>query len=191
LTDRGRLDDAIELYRRAVAIRPSLVQAQYNFGLALLQKNQIAEALRHFRLAVQFGPKFVPARDKLGAIYEAQHHDDKAAVEYRQALAADAKDLRALRSLAWIRATSPDPLLRNGDEAVALARRANEISGGKLPEVLDVLAAAYAEVGRFDDAASTLKRAVELAEQQRKEPLTEALRGRLACYRQGLPFRHQ
>ena len=119
-----------------------------------------------------------------------QHHDDEAAAEYQKAVAADPKDLRALKRLAWLRATSPAALLRDGDQAVALAQRANALSGGKLPEVLEVLAAAYAEVGRFDDALSTAKQAVELAQRKKNEPLADALRAQLSRYREGLAFRH-
>ena len=39
--------------------------------------------------------------------------------------------------------------LRNGDEAVELAQRANRRCDGKRPDVLDTLAASYAELGQF------------------------------------------
>jgi Flp pilus assembly protein TadD len=43
--------------------------------------------------------------------------------------------------------------MRNGTEALALAVRAMELSGGKDAVILDTLAAAYAESGRFANAA--------------------------------------
>ena len=51
-------------------------------------------------------------------------------------------------------ATNPNASVRNGIEAMALAERALQLSGGSEPAVLDALAAAYAEAGRFAEAAA-------------------------------------
>ncbi|MCL5744459.1 MAG: hypothetical protein M1541_11130, partial [Acidobacteria bacterium] len=62
-------------------------------------------------------------------------------------------------------------------------------SSGREPEVLATLAAAYAEAGRFSEAVETSRRAMALATQQRREPLSEELKARLALYQKGAPFR--
>ena len=49
-------------------------------------------------------------------------------------------------------ATDPDPSVRNGSEAVRLAERAVQLTGAREPTLLDTLAAAYAEAGRFQEA---------------------------------------
>ena len=43
----------------------------------------------------------------------------------------------------------------NGPDAVRFAEEACRLTEQKFPGVLDALAAAYAEVGRFDDAVRT------------------------------------
>ena len=90
--------------------------------------------------------------------------------------------------LAWLRATCPVPPLRNGDLAIEHATLANRLCEGKQPEVLDVLAAAYAEAGRFPEAAATASKAMELATHQHNQPLANVLRTRIALYEAGRPY---
>ena len=58
------------------------------------------------------------------------------------------------------------------------------------PAVLDTLAAAYAEAGRFSEAVATVSKALELLTPQR-EALAKDLRGRLELYEAGKPYREQ
>jgi cytochrome c-type biogenesis protein CcmH/NrfG len=61
-------------------------------------------------------------------------------------------------NLAWILATASDPSLRAPAEALELAQRAARSNAE--PSVLDTLAAAYAALGRYGEAASTQSRAL-------------------------------
>ena len=71
-------------------------------------------------------------------------------------------DPDALRRLAWIRATSRYPELRDGSKAVAFAEQAVALNGGKNPGLISILAAAYAEAGDFAKAISLQKQALAL-----------------------------
>ena len=62
--------------------------------------------------------------------------------------------------LAWLLATHPDTVIRNGAEAVELAERVCASSAA--PAHLATLAAAYAEAGRFDEAVATIQKAIRL-----------------------------
>jgi tetratricopeptide (TPR) repeat protein len=79
--------------------------------------------------------------------------------------------------------------LRNGAEAIQLAERANQFTGGTRPDVLDALAEAYAEAGLFPEALQTARQALELAARQRNRALADAVRARLALYEAGQPYR--
>jgi hypothetical protein len=86
-------------------------------------------------------------------------------------------------SLAWLLATCPEASLRNGNRAVELARQAEGLAGGgESPQLLDTLAAAYAEAGRFGEAVATAKRALNLPATQNNQPLAEAIQTRLKLY---------
>ena len=62
----------------------------------------------------------------------------------------------------WLLATSRDPALRDGARAAALAERAVQLSSGQEPVAYETAAAAYAELGRRDDAVAAMDRAIAL-----------------------------
>ena len=55
--------------------------------------------------------------------------------------------------------------------------------------MLDSLAAAYAEAGRFAEAATAAQQAAQLAARNGNQPLAEEIHRRLESYRAGRPFR--
>jgi membrane associated rhomboid family serine protease len=69
--------------------------------------------------------------------------------------------LPAMNGLAWVLATDRDDSFRDGVEAVKWAEKLCKEDGGKSAAYLDTLAAAYAEEGRWEDAASTQRKAVD------------------------------
>ena len=79
--------------------------------------------------------------------------------------------------------------MRNGAEAVGLAEELCRRTERKQPDALDVLAAAYAETDRFDDAVRTAQEAQHLAVSLQQPELAAALGARLALYQAHQPFR--
>jgi hypothetical protein len=96
----------------------------------------------------------------------------------------------AQSNLAWLLATSSDASLRNGSEAVLLAEQADSESSRSenRPIVLRILAAAYAESGRFAEAKKIAQQALQEAEIQGNSALSKALRDEIALYELGLPY---
>jgi hypothetical protein len=86
-------------------------------------------------------------------------------------------------------ATSEDPSVRDGAEALLLAERLCEVSGCAQASELDALAAAYAETGRFDLAAATAERARRSASEAGAAELADAIGLRTELYRRGEPYR--
>jgi tetratricopeptide (TPR) repeat protein len=79
--------------------------------------------------------------------------------------------------------------LRDGNKAIRLAKNACEKTNCLMPELLDVLAAAYAETGQFDQALETAQRAYQLAQAQNKTELLSNYQSRIELYRLKKPFR--
>ncbi len=95
----------------------------------------------------------------------------------------------AVTNLAWLLATHPDSERRNGAEAVEYAELALVVGPHETPTLVDVLAAAYAEAGRFAEAATTAREAIGLAAAAGQTELAEEIRGRLRLYQSGKPYR--
>jgi Flp pilus assembly protein TadD len=73
--------------------------------------------------------------------------------------------------------------------AVKLAEQANQLTGGANPTLLHILAAAYAQTGRFSEARATAGRSLQLATAEDNSALVEALRTEIGLYERGLPYR--
>jgi tetratricopeptide (TPR) repeat protein len=138
---------------------------------------------------LEIKPDFPKADNNLGVVLAGKGLAEEAAAHWRMAIKEDPQYVKAYDNLAWMLATHPTASVRNGAEAVGLALRANQLSGGGNPALLRTLAAAYAESGRFTEAAETARRAMPLAAAQTNTVLMDALRGQIKLYEAGLPFR--
>jgi tetratricopeptide (TPR) repeat protein len=190
LAGAGRLDEAVAQYRQILESQPDYAAAHTGLGAALAGLGQFDESLAHYRKVLELKPNNVTAYHDLGAFLADRGQFEEALAYYQQALKIQPADAVAHCKLAWLRATCPRASLRNGAEAVEHALQANRLCKGTQPEVLDALAAAYAETGWFPEALATARRAVELATRQKNPAFADALRTRIALYEAGRPF-HQ
>ena len=106
----------------------------------------------------------------------------------REALELEPESAEAANILAWLLATSPDGKLRNAKEAVERAEKANELTHHGDSAMIDTLAAAYAEAGRFDDARKWIAEAIKLAQAANRPAEVEAYQTRQKLYEAGKPF---
>ena len=183
-------DGAIARYKTCLAAIPDREEAQYNLAGALLRTGRTDEAIVEYQKVLQMHPESADSHANLGIAWLTKGRVRDAMAEYTKALQISPENLAALSNLAWLLATSPDPTLRNGSEAVRLAERADSASSrsDKHPTVLRILAAAYAEAGQFSEAKETAQHALEAANIQGNTTLAEALQGEIALYDLGLPY---
>ena len=190
LAGRGEVDEAIQHYRQALEIKPYDAEPQYNLGNALAGLRRIDEAVTHYRKALEINPRHAGTHNNLGIVLAGRGEVDEAIQHYRQALEINPHYAEAHKNLAWLLATCPAAALRNGAEAIEHAQRANRLSGGRRPDVLHTLAAAYAEAGQFPEALAAVCKGMELATQQNNRALADALHTGIALYEAGKPY-HQ
>ena len=188
LLQKGNVDEAIAQYQIALQIDPRSEEACYNFGNALLRQGKVDEAIAQYQKALQIKPDFAEAHFNLGAALFHQGKEDEAIAQYQRALQIKPDKPEVQNNLAWVLATSPHASLRDGNQAVALAQRANQLTGDGNPIMLDTLAAAYAEAGRFPEAVATAQRALHLAEARSDMALAESLQSQLKLFQAGRPF---
>jgi Tfp pilus assembly protein PilF/mono/diheme cytochrome c family protein len=183
-----RLDEAQSHFRRALAIDPSYAEAHNNLGKLLAYEGRTTEAAEHLRQALSIRDAYPEAHYNLAQVLAAQGRGLEAVGQYTAALAQFPDWLPALSELAWIRATHPDSRVRDARQAVSLAERARARADGKDPTALDVLAAAYAAAGRFDDAVAIARSALDLLGGRGAESGRSELSDRYALYQQRQPY---
>jgi tetratricopeptide (TPR) repeat protein len=167
---------------------PLTIKTRSRLGTALARQDNYAEAETEYRAALTAmekvrGPEnadMLALHGRLASVLIAEGRTNEAELEFRtelkgmeQALIPDpgatnkeaappARTAEALNEIAWLLAACPAPPIRNGPRAVLLAEEAVGTSNRKNPEILDTLAAAYAEAGQFAKAVSTEQEAIAL-----------------------------
>jgi tetratricopeptide (TPR) repeat protein len=145
------------------------------------------DAVRLFEHALRVTGNNALAQGALGEALYFRGEVDRALGHFQEAIRLDPPN--GLAGLAWVMATTSNPQFRDGAKAVRLAKLANQITNYKQPEMLDTLAAAYAEAGNFSEAISTAQWAVELARAGGRTDLAREIEPRVALYRQGQAYR--
>jgi tetratricopeptide (TPR) repeat protein len=186
---KGQLDDAISRLQAAIDLRPENGPAHNNLAKALLQKGRVAEAMVHYRKFLEIEPENVEARNILGTALIQQGRIRESIEQWQDALAIEPENGNAASNLAWVFSTCPDDSIRDGRRAVQLAEKALRISGGKIPMIFRVLAAAYAEDGRFSQAIESAQHGADLANSQGNPGLAAELQSNIALYQAGTPLR--
>ena len=187
--DQGHLDQAIAHYQKALEADPALVEAHFNLGNAFLNSGRFDEAVAHYKKVLELHPGYGGALNNLGTAYNQLGRVSEAIGAYRKALDLQPENTDALNNLAWALATCPQAALRDGAAALALAKKAGQLTGEKNPLLLRTLAAAYAETGSYGLAAVTARRAMELAVEQNNDKLAAALQKEIKLYEADTPVR--
>jgi tetratricopeptide (TPR) repeat protein len=187
LLDKGQTDQAIAHSQEAVRLRPDAPELNVRLASALCQKGEIDEAIAYCQKALKIEPNYAGAHTDLGNALrkKGQFHD--AIAEYQKAIQLDPQDAGPHNNLAWLLATCSDRSLRNGEKAVALARRADRLSrSGQDPIILHTLAAAYRQCDQLPKAIETAKEAMRLARAKGNAGLAEVLRREILVYQDNL-----
>ena len=185
----GRPDEAMAQFEAAIAVRPDFPEAQDALASLCLNKGRLDEARAHAAEALRLRPDFIHARLLLADILARQRDYPASISAYRQLLQLQPDTPSALSGLAWILATNPEDQLRNGAEALRLARHARELLAAPNPRVLASLDAALAEAGQFDEAIKVADQARQLAATSGQNDLANQAARRLESYRAGKPWR--
>jgi len=189
LDDIGRVGEAIAHYQEAVREAPDFAEAYYLLGTDLFRASRIDAAITAFERALQSRPVYPEVQNNMALALLKKGRPSEAIAHWENAIANEPDFVLALNNLAWVLAAFPDASIRNGDKALRLADRANQLSGGKDPNVLRTLAAAYAENGRFTEATATAESGLQLANTQDNSAVAKIFETDLAHYRANAPVR--
>ncbi|MFO1487063.1 MAG: tetratricopeptide repeat protein [Verrucomicrobiota bacterium] len=185
----GRHEEAIRLHRDAVRLQPGDAKYHCNLGILLARDRHYEEAFACFHEAHRLSPRHPKPYLEMGRAGLAQGRSHEAVRYFRDALNLAPDDLETLAALSQVLATDADAEIRNGPEAVRLAERAAGLNVGGQIAVFDVLAMAYAEAGRYDEATSTLSNVLAQISGAETNAAFAELQSRLRLYESHQPFR--
>lgn len=188
LVTKQRVADALQHLKLAVTLDPNHVDSRLNLASLLLRQGQSGAALEHFLELAQQRPDVAPVRLQVARLLQAQGRAADAIPHFQAAQRLNPES-PATPALAWLRATHRDPALRDAAEAVRLAEWAAQGTGRDDPQALTILAAAYAEAGRFADAVAAGERAHASAAAAGNGVLAQQLARHLERLRAGEPIR--
>ena len=183
----GRDAEATEHYAAAVEHTPESVEANLRLADAFSRTGRVDEALPHYEQVLALAPDSVAgrfgeamalarlgrhreARDRLAAAHG--QHPDQTAFAF---------------ALARLLAASPDPDVRNGPRAVALAETL--VAAVKTTGAAETMAMALAEVGQFAGATEWQRLAIDVAGDAGRRDLAQLMSANLALYSRGMPCR--
>ena len=95
LAEQGKVESAIESFRKSTDIHPDSAPVQYNWGKALFECGDFIGAIERFRRAVRADPRFADAHYNWGLALEKQGDSEGAINQYRRAVHADPRNASA------------------------------------------------------------------------------------------------
>lgn len=157
LLGKGRPDEAINHYYKALCLKPNYKPAYNALGLALTAAGRSLEALSRYEEALKIDPADGDVHCNLGNLLVQKMDLDEAIAHYRLALAAQPDDPEIYYNLAVALAKQGKP-----EEAVQHYRQALTLCPD-FPEALYNLGVLLAMRGRLDEAADNFNAALRLA----------------------------
>jgi tetratricopeptide (TPR) repeat protein len=156
LLNKGRLDDAVTQYQKALEICPNYPDAHNNLGFALFQKGQLDDAVAQYQKALEINPNFAQVHNNLGNALVQKRQLDEAIAQFEMAVGINPDYAQAHYDLG-------NALVQKGqvDDAVAHYQKAVEINPD-YPEGHNNLGNALVQKGRLDEAVAQYQKALEI-----------------------------
>src|SRR5262249_43058288 len=183
---RQDYDKALADYEQAIRLVPTETVFYRDRGNVALARKEYDKAMADYSKAIELDPTYPVPWLQRGKTWAAQKEYGKALADYEKAVAVAPKGANAAylyTNLALFRAGCPEAKWRDGTKALAAAEKAYQLAKG--PSAMAALAAAYAELGRFDDAVAWQTKVLAGAPGGEKEKS----RKRLKLYQEQKPYR--
>jgi tetratricopeptide (TPR) repeat protein len=185
---RGQLEAAIRDWERGFEVNGN-TRYLHRASRALLKAGDKKRSYQYFERALMVDPPsarrhlwLANKAEELGLVEDQIRH-------LRAVLGFDPSLTRTRWQLAWLLAIQEDPGLRDSGEAVRLAEALTVESDRRDAYALDLLAAALASDGRFDQAVTIAAEARDRASRDGNGALADSIQQRLALYRSGQSYR--
>jgi Flp pilus assembly protein TadD len=190
LSGLGDFAEATNEFWRAIDLDRNDSAPHSHLGMALAKHDDLRDATNEFVQALRLSPGDSSPLVGWAQALLREGRDAEAMEQLNQALQMDPDNFQTLAFAARVLASDKRSEIRNGTHALDLAKRAQELSGGAQPLVLDVLGMACAENGQFDEAQKAVVDAIRLAKAVgMKKEIIEAMEKRKELYTEHQPWR--
>lgn len=172
LRKTGRIDDAISVYEKTLAIDPNSVEAHHGIGYTHLQIEKPYLATRSFANALKIDPRDAASLGGLGIAYDKAGDHKKAQEYYKQAVKLDPSNLNYKSNLALSLALSGQT-----EQAIAILKVVTD-SPEATAKHRQTLALAYGIAGKSKEAMRYSRMDLSEKDARNNALYFEALNGR-------------
>ena len=156
LVETGNQQEAIDHFRKALALKPDFARAYYNWGTVLSNTGQPKEAIERFRQALEYDPDYLSARYNLGTELYQIGQLSEAIVQLKKAVALNP-------NFAWAHVNLGEALALSGESAEALKQLEQALRlKSDSAEIQFDLANTYLKVNQPQQAIEHFRQAVVL-----------------------------
>lgn len=159
----GEFDKAIADFSTCLRLSPDNVPAFMGRGFLHFQLKNHSQAVKDFSSVITINPNAAQAYNNRGFNYKELGQLEEALADYEKAIELSPNFALAHQNRGWLLATAEDAKLRNGEQAVASARKACTLNDYSQLSDLMTLAAAFAEIGNFKEAIGWQEKVIKMA----------------------------
>lgn len=189
LDNTGHPDEALQEFQTALRLNPNSVIVHNNFGTFLAELGHYDDAIRQYSEAMQLNTNDWHTQSLMGKVLLKENRDTEAIPFLKKAVELAPENLQLLNFLAQVLATDKNTNVLDGPDALQLALKANALTDDVQPIMLDTLAMADAELGKFDDAQIAASNALAAAKFFHATNEMSEIQQRLELYKNHQPFR--
>ena len=183
----GRPAEAQVEFSEAIRLDPDNANIRSAAGGNLVALGKYDEALKEFATAEELDPRYAMPHLETARVFFLQGHDARAVEELRAAFRIEPDNVQILTGVAHYLAANMNSAARDGQNALNIALKANELSGHSQPVAFDVLGMAFAELGDFTNAQVCAESAITLANLGRMKGVMP-IQHRLELYKMHQPW---
>jgi Flp pilus assembly protein TadD len=97
--EKGRLDDAIAEYKKAISIEPRYAEGYNYLGTAYAEKGRLDDAIAEYKRAITIKPRYAEVYNNLAIVYANKGRLDNAIAEYKRAITIKPRYAKAYNNL--------------------------------------------------------------------------------------------